>query len=683
MAFFRFFFKSLRVPEVLPLRPGNPSSWPSYLGSAVVLIAAAIAVAPLLLHGPSCGHDFDFHLVSWFDCLNSWRHGILYPHWAASANFGAGEPRFVFYPPLTWMLGAALGLMLPWQFVPAALTFLLLAATGLATRALARQLLPDGAATLAGCAAVFSGYALFTAYERAAFGELAGGCWIPLLLLFALRECNVSHPFRTEREKDGAPSVLVRSRWKHALDGSAAPLALVVAGCWLSNLPLGVMACYLLAAVAVAAALLARSWAPMLRAALAALLGLGLAAVYLLPAVAEQRWVNIRQAIDDPGERIENSWLFARHADPTLADHDTVLLKVSLIAASMIAVALIGLFIFSLREALEGRGFNRADVEVNKDAALAAEGTYEAKGSFPQGLKPGFLAAMDVRAKARTLHTKARRWWIPLALIPLTVLFFQLPLSLPVWNLLPKLRFLQFPWRWLVVLEAPMALFFAAAAWPARRLLRIVVAALCAAFFLAATVFVAKDFYQACDDQDAVAPMVSAYRSGAGFAGASEYAPPSADNTLIATGLPAACLVADPSTVLGVLPNGVEADEALPAWSAAQGSCDAALSWQSDQPEHKRLSTLVPHAGFLILRLRGYPAWRIVVNGRLIASLPHRDDGLIAVPVPQGSVDLAVDWTTTPDVVAGHWLSALAVLLLTALWWLERKLKKFYRSRLS
>ena len=42
----------------------------------------------------------------------------------------------------------------------------------------------------------------------------------------------------------------------------------------------------------------------------------------------------MRQAIDDPGELIENSWLFARHADPALADHDMVLLKVSIIAVA-------------------------------------------------------------------------------------------------------------------------------------------------------------------------------------------------------------------------------------------------------------------------------------------------------------------------------------------------------------
>ncbi len=132
----QFFIASLcfRVPQVSNLRPGKATRWRRFLGPVLILLAAAVAIAPQLVHGNSCGHDFDFHLVSWLDCLNSWRHGIFYPHWAPSANFGAGEPRFVFYPPLTWMLGATLGLALPWPLVPIALTFLLLAATGLATR---------------------------------------------------------------------------------------------------------------------------------------------------------------------------------------------------------------------------------------------------------------------------------------------------------------------------------------------------------------------------------------------------------------------------------------------------------------------------------------------------------------------------------------------------------------------
>lgn len=579
-----------------------------FTGPAIILVAAALATAPLLLRGASCGHDFDFHLGSWFDCLNSWRHGLFYPHWAPSANYGAGEPRFVFYPPLTWMLGAALGAVLPWTAVPAALTFLLLAATGLSTRALARQALDDAPATLAGCAALFSGYTLFTAYERTAFGELAGGFLIPLLLLYALR-----------RNSPG-------SAWKQALDGSTLPLALVIAGAWLSNAPLGVMACYLLAGVALAAAFLLRSWAPALRATIAVFLGLGLASFYLIPADWEQRWVDIHQVTQDPGEKIENSWLFARHADPALQLHDVELRRVSLLAATMLAVALLGLLV------------------AWKRSKLPAD----------------------------------RRWWIPLALIPAAILFLQLPLSLPVWNLLPKLRFLQFPWRWLVVLEAPMAIFFAAGIWFAGRWKRLAIVAVCAALFLSATLAAGKFFYQACYVEDTVPGMLSAYRSGAGFPGTDEYAPPHADNSMAATSLPVACLVTDPAATLGALPGPEsEDDPTIPTWNPAQKSCQAtfpaAQQSSRNRPESLHVTAFAAHPGYLILRRRSYPAWRVTVNGSAVTVLPQREDGLMAVPVQEGPVDLTVDWTTTPDVLTGRSISGLALLLLAALYFAERK----------
>ena len=146
------------------------------------------------------------------------------------------------------------------------------------------------------------------------------------------------------------------------------------------------MACYLLAAVAVAAALLSKSWAPAARAFAAAALGMGLASVFLLPAAWEQPWADLKQTASDPGEMIENSWLFGRHADPALDFHDFVLHQASTIAVMMLAVALGGLVVSRMRKSLNAE----------------------------------------------------RRWWIPLALIPLAVLLLQFPISLPVWNLLPK-----------------------------------------------------------------------------------------------------------------------------------------------------------------------------------------------------------------------------------------------------
>lgn len=579
--------------------PVSAAGGREWAGCAVVLSAAVLATAPLMVRGPSCGHDFDFHLVSWMDAFASWRHGIPYPHWAPSPNYGAGEARFVFYPPLTWMLGAALALVLPWTLVPAALTFLLLAGTGLATRALAREALPGSAATLAGCVAIFSSYTLFCAYERTAYGELTGGFWIPLLLLYILRDHDVS----------------VSPRWR-GLDGAVLPLALVVAGCWLSNAPLGVMASYLLAAMAVTLAALKKSWAPVLRAAAATALGFGLAAIYMVPAAFEQHWVEIRRAMDEPGTTIASSWLFARQSSPDLALHDAVLLRVSIIAVTMVALAVAGLIV-----------------------------------SWRRGTLPG-----------------GRRWWIPLALIPVAVLCLQLPLSQPIWNLLPRLEFLQFPWRWLVVVEAPMAIFVAAAVWPresARRWRSMTVAGVCAVIFLAATAHAGISYFEVCDEEDNVPAMVSVYRSGGGFDGSDEYAPLGADESSPATGLPAGCLANDPTVELGA----VDPDTQMLQWSPDQKSCVATFSFDSTgaNSEHWRIRGVAPQAGFLILRLRRYPAWDVKVNGRPAASAPARPDGLIVIPISPGAFRVSADWTTTPDAWAGRGISLAALLLLTGL----------------
>jgi hypothetical protein len=99
-------------------------------------------------------------------------------------------------------------------------------------------------------------------------------------------------------------------------------------------------------------------------------------------------------------------------------------------------------------------------------------------------------------------------------------------------------------------------------------------------------------------------------------------------------------------------------------------------------PEHLRLSADTPHAGFLILHLRNYAAWRVNVNGRTVAldahpiygTLPRRDDGLMAVPVPQGPVHLDLDWTITGDVVMGRMVSLMSLGYLFIVFLIERKL---------
>jgi hypothetical protein len=607
-------------------------------GTAILLLAAAIACAPILRQGASCGHDFDFHLVSWMDARQAWQHGLFYPHWSPSSNFGAGEPRFIFYPPLTWMLGALLGLALPWTLVPVVLTFLLLAATGLATRSLARLRLSELPATLAGVLALGSGYALFTAYERTAYGELAGGLWIPLLLFFQLR-----------RRPDG---------WI----ASSLPTALVLAACWLCNAPVGVIASYLLLFVAGAQAFLHRSAKPLLPAALASALGLALCAFYLIPAAYEQKWVEIQQATSDAGERIENNFLFMHSTAPLMALHDEVLHSVSVIGTGMLAASFLALLLLFLQK---------------RKAALRNAATPPETAA-----DPAFLTL--------------------LALLPLLVLILQLPFSLPLWNLLPKMRFLQFPWRWFLVLEAPMAILLLAALWPndkqytesreqragqvssnkdgkrwwgtstSLRWPHWLLSALCLLWTLAAATWAGQHFYQPCDEEDNPTAMAAAFRSGAGFAGTDEYTSRGADPSLMARELPAACLAATPTAILGIIPPHDPGDFPLPVWSPKQNSCQPIAAGWEGAPEHLRLRAVLPHAGVLVLRLRRYPAWKIQLNGRELKTLP-RKDGLTALRAPGGPVEIAADWRTTPDFKAGRGLSLLGVLALTGLWLLTRR----------
>src|SRR5690242_16857924 len=87
-----------------------------HLVTAVLAIAVAsfCALVPWFHYGIPSGHDFEFHFNTWVEVLNHWKQGIAYPHWAALAHSGYGEARFIFYPPVSWTLGAILGAILPW-----------------------------------------------------------------------------------------------------------------------------------------------------------------------------------------------------------------------------------------------------------------------------------------------------------------------------------------------------------------------------------------------------------------------------------------------------------------------------------------------------------------------------------------------------------------------------------------
>jgi uncharacterized membrane protein len=194
--------------------------------AAVSLVTAVLVAAPFFRLGIMVGHDFAFHMTSWMDVFRQWKEGIHYPRWTEWANGGYGEPRFLFYPPLSWLLGAALGLVAPWKDVQGLFVVVAQAFAGLSMFAFARRFLSQRGALLAAMAYGANPYIFLDVYMRSAFAEQLACAVMPLVVPAAL-------------ELAGLIESRGRSPWQ-AVAFFAIPFSVV----WLANVPSGVMESY-------------------------------------------------------------------------------------------------------------------------------------------------------------------------------------------------------------------------------------------------------------------------------------------------------------------------------------------------------------------------------------------------------------------------------------------------------
>jgi hypothetical protein len=596
-----------------------------------------MVVLPLLVDGCSCGHDFDFHLVSWFEAAAQFRAGTLVPHWAYSPGWNAGEPRFVFYPPLSWVVGALLGMVLPWAAVPAAYTWIALTAAGWGMYRLGRVVAGEGAALLAAMVYVANPYMLFTAYERTAYAELLAAAWIPLLLAAGLRA-------------------------RVTVVGIALPVALL----WLTNAPAAVMGCYALGLVAVIRVALA--WRREGRDAGLALagrmaagvgLGLGLAAFYVVPAAFERRWVEIAMVMVE-GMRYSDNFLFHHTAD---ALHDEVLRTASWIAVGMLGATAV-CFGWGLRKAgskEQGSGSRKAKAGSRDQGSGIREGGLAALDTPPcrkNAARMGHPASLEWHPESLELGEpmSQRRdmghpvaldghpgvWWI-LAGLAGVIGVMLTPVSAAVWRVAPELEFLQFPWRLLAVLAAVLGVGIALVAGR----VRVGAAAMLGVVLVAALSWPAvRAFRQECDPEDTVQARLAVFQTKAGTDPTDEYTPQNDDNDVLRKDDP-------------------------PFWLAADGDA-AAPKGMAAGPLGRRFTVASDKAQMLILNLRAYPAWRVRVNGVLVRPRGERADGLLVVPVPAGRDTVEVTWGWTRDEVVGWAISGVAVVILVGMGWRRR-----------
>ena len=533
------------------VRDPDRTSPPGLLWTPLLAISAAAFVVeiPFFFLGTPSGHDVEFHLYSWLDVLAQWKQGILYPRWADLAHFGYGEPRFVFYPPASWTLGAGLSSIFPWRIASDIYIWIVLVAAGVSMFMLARQWFDRRDAMFAAALYAVNPYHLVIVYWRSAFAELLASCLLPLLMLFVLKA--------------------VDEGWR-----MIGPLALLLAAAWLTNAPAAVMIHYSLALLILYFSFQQRSPRLLFIGAGAVALGVCLAAFYLLPAIYEQKWINIAQAVS-AGSRPADNFLFIHTTD---ADHDAFNRLISWVAVLEMAVIL-----------------------------ASSWAAWRSRGARPEVWRVmlGWAVACS---------------------------FLMFSVTELLWSVLPKMQFMQFPWRWLLCLSFIFSIFVSMGLrrWYWR-------GAICVLSLI--VIGVAWKTVQApwWDNAADLREMQDNMATGTGYEGTDEYTPAGGD-------------------------PGALNKEARKV--SVDGPAHAAIHVYRWDAESKMFTADVSARDQLAVKLFQYPAWRVQVNGDVVETTARADTGQMLVPVEAGANRVQITFIRTWDRRLGGWTSILTVLSL-------------------
>lgn len=524
--------------------------WSPILAIGAFVFAAEI---PFFFFGTPSGHDVEFHLYSWLEVLSQWKHGIFFPRWAELAHFGFGEPRFIFYPPASWTLGGLIGVIFPWTIASPVFIWTALVLAGASMFVLARRWFDRKDAAFAAVLYAVNPYHLVIVYWRSAFAELLASCLIPLLLLLLLRAA------------EGERRVVV-------------PLGFLLAASWLTNAPAAVMIHYSSALLVLFFAWRKKSLLPAWIAVGAVLLGACIAAFYLIPAIYEQRWIEIANAISQGSRPIDN-FLFIHTKDP---DHDAFNRIVSWVAVLEVIVVTLG--------------------------AIGAK-------AWRQG---------------------RRELWIALSLWAVACAFVMSPASLILWKFLPKMQFMQFPWRWLLCLSMVFTLLTVAGL--KRWWMRGMVCAFSVLLIVIVWHRVQEPWWDTAAD---LREMQDNMDTGVGYEGTDEYTP----------------LHADPGSI------DKEARKVT-----IQGAAHAEIRVQHWDANTKEFTVQSSAADQALLRLFSYPAWKAQVNARDVVTSTRPKTGQMLMPVSAGPNRIDLHFIRTWDRTLGAWISALTLIAIGA-WW--------------
>ncbi len=362
--------------------------WPLAKGDANVILVVAFSLfawAPLLtpvyfLKAHDAAHSV-FFLTEFHQGIQD---GYLYPRWGPDHGLGYGYPTFVFYAPLPYYVAEVFHLLGAGPTAAIKITYALaFILSGLTMYAFVKRLWGPKAGLVSAVIYTYVPYRLVDTYVRCAFYESCAFVFFPLILLLFLE--------------------LVETGQRRYL----ALAALAYAGLILTHIVTAflftpLLMVYVLWLVLRQARQNLRQWLRLSSLSLAAaVLGLGLSAVFLLPIpvernfIAQEQWTRATYSYDQhfvyPFQLLSAFWDYGYAVE---GPEDAMSLQLGLVAVTLALVATV--------LALRRRTFERGTV------------------LFFLGLT-------------------------------LVIIMAMLPPSLPLWRLLPVAALVQFPWRLLAL----------------------------------------------------------------------------------------------------------------------------------------------------------------------------------------------------------------------------------------
>lgn len=409
----------------------------------LVIVYACLVNYPCALWGPPSGDDRVVHLTYFHFFDEQLRTGELYPRWITGLNYGAGSPIFFIQYPLPYYAAAGLQRLfhMPGNLEGQARALgLFLCVSGVLWGVFVwlwcRRLASPLAALLAALGSLTLPYAYTCdVYTRVAIGEYSALAWIPLMLFF-------SHELRVRRA--------------YAVAGISCAFAMVI----FSN----VLMAFLAAPFLILYAVCCLGWGRILKTAVltasALALGATLSSIYLLPMIANSRLFSMAHLVRfGPDIFFYKLHLFpyGQNLFPRTGPRTAVLDLLSWVLGCVVAVALVTrsrrtnvlpdkvlsgigalcLILICSAPLLSFAGFS-GNQEIAGPRVIAVRSQV-------------FLASFLTLEMALLAYAALRSRVQPLAHFLLgscLVCFFMATrLSAGIWQQLPFLWNLQFPWR--------------------------------------------------------------------------------------------------------------------------------------------------------------------------------------------------------------------------------------------